>query len=203
MDAEQILGSMVRSALSGNRRRRRPRRASGFASSAGSAIGMGLMGLAIGAWEHYSQKQAAGASVDTGAINTQSVPPIPPPLPSQNSNTTGDGDAVLLVRAMVAAANADWSIDAEERQRIMGEIGQSGLGAEERKFLEAEISQPISMDALVAQVTRADLAEQVYLASMLAVQVDSEAEKGYLKQLAGRLGLAPETISKLEAQLDG
>lgn len=42
------------------------------------------------------------------------------------------------------------------------------------------------------------LAAQVYAASLLAIEVDTPAERQYLQQLAEGLGLSPEVTSQLE-----
>ena len=45
------------------------------------------------------------------------------------------------------------------------------------------------------------VAAQVYAASLLAIQVDTPAERDYLRGLAQRLGLAPDVVGQLHAAL--
>lgn len=66
MDPQRLLGSLLSGALG---RRRLP-------SQATMAVGMGAVGLAIAAWEHFSQQKGTGASPPP-------MPPsVPPPLPA-------------------------------------------------------------------------------------------------------------------------
>ncbi len=95
----------------------------------------------------------------------------------------------MLIRAMIAAANADHAVDDVERHAILEKVTASGLGAEERDFIEQELANPLDLRALVAQVKSPEMAEQVYAASVLALEVDSDAERNYLQRLASALNL--------------
>jgi len=102
---------------------------------------------------------------------------------------------------MIAAAAADGEIDPAERQAILGQAEQAGLGAEERSFLERELASPPSLDEVLAQVKRPELAPQVYAASLLAIEVDTPAEERHLTDLARRLGLDPAVVADLNQRL--
>ncbi|MBK3799090.1 DUF533 domain-containing protein [Azospirillum brasilense] len=108
-----------------------------------------------------------------------------------------DQHALLLIRAMIAAANADGEISPAERQRVMSALDEAGGGPEERRIVEQELSQPQSLDSLVRSVTDPDMAEQVYLASLMAVDREHEAERAYLTYLATRLKIAPQRAEQL------
>ena len=108
-----------------------------------------------------------------------------------------DQHALLLIRAMIAAANADGDISAAERQRVLSALDEAGGGPEERRIVEQELAQPQSLDALVRSVTDPDMAEQVYLASLMAVDRDHEAERAYLSYLATRLKIDPQRAEQL------
>ncbi|EWY42645.1 hypothetical protein N825_01880 [Skermanella stibiiresistens SB22] len=108
-----------------------------------------------------------------------------------------DNRALLLIRAMIAAANADGEISAQERQGIMAKLDEAGAGPDERAVVERELASPISMDALVREVRDPETAEQVYLASALAIEPDTQAEKSYLQYLAARLNLDPQRAEQL------
>lgn len=108
-----------------------------------------------------------------------------------------DQHALLLIRAMIAAANADGEISAAERQRVLSALDEAGGGPEERQIVERELAQPQSLDALVRSVTDPDMAEQVYLASLMAVDREHEAERAYLSYLATRLKITPQRAEQL------
>ena len=103
----------------------------------------------------------------------------------------------LLVRAMISAAKADGQIDQEEMQRIAGKIGEDGVSAEEKQMVMDELRRPLDLAGLVAEVPNAAVASQVYGASLLAINVDTEQEASYLRSLAAGLKLDPATVARL------
>jgi uncharacterized membrane protein YebE (DUF533 family) len=113
--------------------------------------------------------------------------------------TLDDAHAMLLIRAMIAAANADGEITPDERQRITSKLDQAGAGAEERAVLERELQNPRSADQIVREVADQETAEQVYLASRIAMNPDTSAERAYLDFLAARLNIPADRLSQLNA----
>lgn len=242
IDAERMLGSLVRSAMSGGggryrggrKGKRRKRRGGSMLGTAGKgALAMGALGVAMAAFEHFTQTGDQGSKF-TGSSPTPSPPPpppqshaapppppppppggqvaasAPPPLPptppaAEAAETGGPktdpDEAILLVRAMIAAANADHAVDEEEKSRILQALDASGLGDEERQFLLAELGAPAGISELGAKATSPELARQVYLASAMAIEVDSDAERAYLARLASALGLDAATVAELEDML--
>ena len=106
INAEKLLSNALRRGLTGRRR-------SGLASLArgrmGGILGVGALGLAIAAYDHFSRKQtaaksAAATSVPPPPPRTSAPPPPPPP---SGKGTELGSEALLLVRAMAAAAQAD------------------------------------------------------------------------------------------------
>jgi uncharacterized membrane protein YebE (DUF533 family) len=110
-----------------------------------------------------------------------------------------DAHAMLLIRAMIAAANADGEITPDERQRIMSKLDQAGAGSDERAVLERELESPRSVDQIVREVRDQETAQQVYLASRLAMNPDSAAEQAYLDFLAARLQITADRLNELNA----
>lgn len=108
----------------------------------------------------------------------------------------------LMLRAMISAAKADGEIDEAELQRIVGRMAEDGLSAEEKQFLINELQRPLDLAGLIAAVPNPAVAAQVYAASLLAIELDNDAEYAYLRQLAQGLGLDPATVSRLH-QLTG
>lgn len=108
-----------------------------------------------------------------------------------------DQQALLLIRAMIAAANADGEITAQERGRILSALDEAGAGPEERQIVEQELDRPQSLDNLVQAVHDPQTAEQVYMASMMAVDRNSETERSYLQYLATRLRIDPQRLQQM------
>lgn len=204
MDPERLLGSLLSGALG---RRRLP-------SQATLAVGMGAVGLAIAAWEHYSQQRAA-ARTQPPAVPPPlptAIPPgtgghspaaVPPPLPPFAAPAAAPEpgraarEAALLVRAMAAAAWADGVVDAEEQATIRDRLATSGLSEEEQQHFLAELAAPPRLGELLAKVDSPQLAEQFYLVSLLATRADTAAEREYLRGLATRLALDPAVTQRL------
>jgi len=105
-------------------------------------------------------------------------------------------NAKLMIRAMIQAAKADGEIDAAERATILSHLEDAS--DEELAFVTAALDAPADVMGLAAQV--GDHAKaQVYSASLMAITVDTDAEKAYLKGLAAALGLDAATVASLHA----
>jgi uncharacterized membrane protein YebE (DUF533 family) len=126
-----------------------------------------------------------------------SLKPHEQPEAQAAAETMGDQKALLLIRAMIAAANADGQITAVERQRILSKLDEAGADADDRRIVEQELQQPRSLDALLRDVTDPETAEQVYLASEMAIDAGSPAEKSYLQYLAARLNLPDDRVQEM------
>lgn len=199
MDAERLLGSLLTGGLS-----------RGTRGINKAALAVGAIGVAMAAWEHYQQKQQRSPAGGQGAPppppgTGPAVPPpppgaapaIPPPPPAAAPGGAAEREARLLIRAMVAAAHADGQLDAEERSRIGDRVRAAGLGADEQARLEATMAAPATIDELVGEVTSPDLAEQVYIVSLLAIRPDTDAERSHLGALARALALDGAAVARL------
>jgi uncharacterized membrane protein YebE (DUF533 family) len=102
---------------------------------------------------------------------------------------------------MIAAANADYELDDDERARIVAALDEAGFSDEERGFLENEMESPLELGALAEQANTPELAREVYLAALLTIEVDSKAEENWLARLAQRLGLDESTVAELSSML--
>ena len=98
---------------------------------------------------------------------------------------------------MISAAKADGQIDQGEMQKIIGKISSDQVTPEEKQFVLDQMAQPLDVAALAAEARNPAQAAQVYAASILAIDADSDAEKAYLRQLAQALNLPPEAVAQL------
>jgi len=189
-------------------------------TSAGTASGGGIFGS--GGLGSIGESIFGGGGAPSTAPNAPA--PVPPPAPSKPratggpslgerlaaslkpheqpeaqamAETMGDQKALLLIRAMIAAANADGQITAVERQRILSKLDEAGAEPDDRRIVEQELQQPRSLDALLRDVTDPETAEQVYLASEMAIDAGSPAEKSYLQYLAARLNLPDDRVQEM------
>lgn len=105
--------------------------------------------------------------------------------------------ALLALKAMVAASKVDGQIDQRERERILDKVREAGADDDLRDFIAKEAAEPLDIDALVREVPDQQAAAQVYAASLLAINVDSEGERAYLRDLAKKLGLDDQAVASL------
>lgn len=102
------------------------------------------------------------------------------PTPEQNAV------AGLMLRAMIQAAKSDGRIDDTEKERLLSHMGD--LDAEEQEFIREQMAAPVDADALARDVPDG-LQHQVYLMSLMAIDLDHDDEARYLDQLARGLGI--------------
>jgi uncharacterized membrane protein YebE (DUF533 family) len=105
--------------------------------------------------------------------------------------------AELILKGMINAAKADGQIDQQEGQRIMGKLQQAGIDEHGQQWILNEMYRPLDLDAFVAEIRSPEVAAQVYAASLLAIEVDTDAERNYLQQLAQRTGLQPASVQHI------
>ena len=105
--------------------------------------------------------------------------------------------ATLTVQAMINAAKADGRIDATETERLVGKMREDGVTDEEQRFVMEEMRKPMDTDAIVRAVPNQQVAAQIYTASLMAIEVDTDAEKRYLQELASKLGLNQQVLAYL------
>jgi uncharacterized membrane protein YebE (DUF533 family) len=106
--------------------------------------------------------------------------------------------ATLTVRAMINAAKADGHIDEQETERLVGKIREDGVSEEEQRFVMEELRKPMDTEAIVRAVSSAQVAAQIYTASLMAINVDTDAEKRYMQELADKLGLSQQVTAYLD-----
>lgn len=107
--------------------------------------------------------------------------------------------AELVLKAMIGAAKADGSISQDEMERITGRLQEDGITDEERRFVLDEMSRPSSIDSIASRVPNKAVAAEIYAGALLTIDVDTEAEKRYLEELANKLGLDQGTVQSLHA----
>jgi uncharacterized membrane protein YebE (DUF533 family) len=69
-------------------------------------------------------------------------------------------------------------------------------------LLVKEMGHPVDIDAIVNSARSPEIAAEIYVASLLAVEIDSVAEKAYLGMLAARLELPAQLVAELERQVE-
>jgi len=117
---------------------------------------------------------------------------LPAPTAQQNDH------AALLIKAMISAAKSDGQVDAQEQEKIVGKLGD--IDAEEAAFIRAEMAKPVDVAGLVNSVPRG-MEQQVYVLSLMSIDLDSKAEADYLDQLAKGLNIDNQVSNQLHQEL--
>jgi uncharacterized membrane protein YebE (DUF533 family) len=165
----------------------------GGGKSMGGALGGGVMAL-LGAMAYQALKSGGSqkAEVPVGLIEPRSAV-------EQEDLERSSG---VVLKAMINAAKADGQIDQAEMQRIVGKLEETGMDQEAQRYVLTEMKSPVDTASLVAAAKgRPTLAAQVYAASLLAIEVDTPAEKKYLDQLAAGLGLDSQVTQKIKTMV--
>ena len=161
----------------------------GLGGALRGGLGGGVMAV-LGAMAFQALKARAGQSarVPLGLASPQ----------TEAEQAELERNSELVLKAMINAAKADGQIDEGEIRRILGKVQKSGADQEAREFLRAEMRKPMETENLVAAARdKPELAAQLYGASLLAIEVDTPAEKEYLDKLATALGLEPEVTQRI------
>ena len=180
------LGALVGAVLGGG---------SGATKGALGGGAMAIIGtLALTALKNYQGGGAAAAPSQPAAL--------PPATPEEVEAMTHPETERLLLKAMIAAAKADGEVDQDEMQRLVGRIDSDGITEEERQFVIDEMTRPLDVQDIVSEVRTPAVAAEVYAASILAIDIDTDAERQYLRSLAQALRLDAGTVQRLH-QLTG
>jgi len=156
----------------------------------------GLGGLLEGLGGAGGAAAAGGAAGGLGGLlNGALQGEQPAQQPTQQQEET----AKILIQAMVNAAKSDGQIDENEQQKIVSNLGEE-VSEEERSFVLSEMQAPLDADAFIQSVPRG-AEQQVYLMSLMAIDLDSQAEAQYLDKLREGFGMTQEASNAIHAQL--
>lgn len=144
-------------------------------------------GLAYKAYQDW-QGKSEGVQPDAQpgpAIDALSGPPL-------------EKRSALLLKAMIAAAKADGHIDEKEQDAIDAYLHKLELNPQALHLLKAEIARPLDAKDVAADVDSLAAASEVYLTSLLAIDLDNDQERAYLEELARELKLPSELVLALQ-----
>ncbi|MBV4459021.1 tellurite resistance TerB family protein [Pseudomonas sp. COR58] len=163
-------------------------RSGGTNYAALASLGM----MAFQAYQAWQRSQASAAPQQT----PQTADMLSGPQVEEHSHA--------VLRALIAAAKADGRIDESEKHMISSEIGRHTDDPQLQAWLDAEVAKPLD-PAEVAQSAQGDpaMAAEMYLASVMLVDDQQEAERNYLDELAAALGIDPDLQVHLEQQAKG
>jgi uncharacterized membrane protein YebE (DUF533 family) len=210
-----ILGNVLDAAKStlGNAAQN-PAQAAGIGAVLGSVLGGGsksvsgaikggalamLAGIAYQAFANASQ----GAQPDVAPVGGSPFSGGEAPLGIKAPETPADAQAIentaaLVIRGMINVAKADGQVSADEIQRIVGKLKEAGMEGDAEAWILQQLRQPLDLDAFAAEIPSAEVAAQVYAASLLAVEVDTPAERQYLADFVQKTRLDPAVAQQIQ-----
>lgn len=166
---------------------------------AGKAVKLGgaavIGGLAWEAYRRYQQNQGPGdASAGAGTTNWNAL--------EENSFASASpevamGQEALIVRTMIAAAQADGNLDQSERLRILERIERSEATLEQKAQLLNDMSARQDLQVLVGESRCPELAIELYVASVLVLHGNNPKDHPHLARLAGLLSLPSDLIDEI------
>lgn len=187
--ARDFLGSKQAGGMSGAQ-------IGGAGAALGAVFGGGLGGAAKGgamallgtmALKALRDHQAGGAGAATAVE----------PTDDEVAALTSPSSERLALRAMIGAAQVDGHVDEAEMSKILGQMNDGEVTEEERQAAREEANRPVDVEVLGREIDRPEVATEVYLAALLAVEVDTEAERDYFRRLASALRLEQGVVDRL------
>ena len=166
-----------------------------------------------GALEELSQMSTEGLSAPGAPRNTSETFATPKPgsfgeVLNQSLDQYGrskatptqeqEAFAAVLLRALIQAAKADGRIDAKEKEKLMKHLGD--LDKSEVSFVNDELSKPVDVSVLAHDVPPG-AAGQVYMMSVMGIDLDTNSEARYLHELAQALGLEASTVNAIHDRM--
>ncbi|QQZ40271.1 tellurite resistance TerB family protein [Pseudomonas sp. SK3(2021)] len=167
-----------------------PQGRSGGGMNYAALASLGMMAFqAYQAWQQQQQSAAPQQALRT-------VDQLAGPEVEEHSHA--------ILRALIAAAKADGRIDEQEKQLISAEIGRHTDDPQLQQWLDDEVARPLdAADVAQSAAGEPGMAAEMYLASVMLVDDQQDAERSYLDELAAALRIDPELQLHLEQQAKG
>jgi uncharacterized membrane protein YebE (DUF533 family) len=165
-----------------------PQNRSGGGTNYAALASLGMM-----AYQAYQAWQRSQASAPQEAPRTVDL--LAGPEAEEHSHA--------ILRALIAAAKADGRIDEAEKHMISTEIGRHTDDPQLQQWLDDEVAKPLDPNEVAQSATDPGMASEMYLASVMLVDDQQDAERNYLDELAAALQIDPELQLHLEQQAKG
>ncbi|MBS1184509.1 MAG: hypothetical protein H6R09_110 [Proteobacteria bacterium] len=167
---------------------KRVRKFGGKALAYGGAAALGA--LAFRAYSNWQQQQSASGSA--AAAPPQAAQFLPALVSEDHSRA--------VLKALIAAAKSDGHIDARERGLIEEKLAALADEPELHSWIDAEVARPLDPAEVAAAASSMEVASEMYLVSVLAVDAESFMERAYLDALAMKLNLPADLKMQLETE---
>lgn len=167
---------------------KRVRKFGGKALTYGGAAALGA--LAFRAYSNWQQQKAAAGAAPAPAVQPAQFLPAP----------ASEDHSRAVLKALIAAAKSDGHIDARERGLIEEKLTSLADDPALRGWIDQEVARPLDPADVAAAANSMEVASEMYLVSVLAVDTESFMERAYLDALATQLKLPAELKAQLETE---
>jgi len=179
-----MLGGAAISLLLGNKK---ARKMTGKVATYGGLAALGL--VAYKAYSNWQQQQSTGS---TAQPQLRTVDRVPPAEIEQHS------EAILL--SLIGAAKADGHIDDRERQLIDDAIAKLTVDTQLQHWFDEQLRKTQDTTDIARAARTTEIAEEMYLASLIVIDQQRYMERAYLDELARQMNIAPGLKTELESQ---
>ncbi|MGH8329013.1 MAG: tellurite resistance TerB family protein [Pseudomonas fluorescens] len=185
-----LLGGLLGggSTMGGSTQTRSTQTRSGGGTNYAALASLGMM--AFQAYQAWQRSQASAPQQAPRTVDLLSGPEV-------------EDHSHAILRALIAAAKADGRIDDAEKQMISTEIGRHTDDPELQQWLDDEVARPLDAADVAQSATDSGMAAEMYLASVMLVDDQQDAERSYLDELAAALNIDPDLQVHLEQQAKG
>ncbi|EFL87717.1 tellurite resistance TerB family protein [Ahrensia sp. R2A130] len=198
---KQMAGGMAASGvlglLMGNKKaRKKMKKMGGGIVGYGGAAALGA--VAHSAYQKWQAQQAGNTAPPAQPVPQQQADPLMLAAPDERAVPF----QLMVVKAMIVAANADGHIDAEERTTIQNALQQMPMEADHKALMLDTMFDPPSVRELASAANDMEQASAIYMASRLAIDPDHPKERAHLDNLAAAMAMPDDLVRSIEAQVD-
>src|SRR5208283_3613126 len=156
----------------------------GRSMAAGAVKLGGLAGLGGIAYKAFSNWQQSKPLME-GVPGLEQLTAPAPTGSGFHADDHSHDTTQLIVRAMVATASADSTIDPAQRATLVAQMQRAGLGSDESAFFEEAVAHPMSPGEIARSVAgNSQLAAQVVAATSLMADPANVKEEEFLSRLS-------------------
>jgi len=173
----------------------------GGSSSVSGAVKGGALAMLAGVAYKALTSNPRGQAADPAAASAPEVPVALQGAQAQEDDAVLEQKAQLVIKGMLNAAKSDGQVSADEVLRITNRLKEAGMDADTESWIMAELRHPLDLDAFVTEIPDQQTAAEIYAASLLAVEVDTEEERSYLADYARKTGIDGPVARQIEQTL--
>jgi uncharacterized membrane protein YebE (DUF533 family) len=119
--------------------------------------------------------------------------------PDEYANSSSNNEkALVLLRAMINASMADGKLDQAEQKKIIDRLDAPDKSSID--FLRKEFASPLDLNEFIRSVP-VGMEQQVYTASLIAIDLDTGTEADYLMQLSRGLRIPDDAREQIHQRV--